>query len=99
MAEVIPEWLSNGVKLTCTGCGAVGTFTFRPDADRFVGIHAQCQVPAPPPPPPTHYGLGDIISWVAKPIAKVFGMDPGCTPCEQRQAALNRAAPRVIRRR
>jgi len=42
----------------------------------------------------THYGLGDMVHSVAKALG--FRR---CSGCAQRQVAMNRMAPRVMRRR
>jgi hypothetical protein len=41
-----------------------------------------------------HYGLGDLV----ERAAHALGFEQ-CSPCAERQAALNRMAPRVLRRR
>jgi hypothetical protein len=44
-----------------------------------------------------HAGLGDMVALFAKPIAGALGMDPGCTPCAQKQQALNLLFPHLYR--
>lgn len=43
-------------------------------------------------------GLGDFVASVAKPIAGALGLDPGCTPCAQRQQTLNMLFPHLAKR-
>jgi hypothetical protein len=33
--------------------------------------------------------LGDAFAAVAKPVARAFGADPNCAPCEARRRAMN----------
>jgi hypothetical protein len=44
-------------------------------------------------------GLGDVVGAIARPIARLLGIDPDCAPCEARRRALNQATPRFLRRR
>ena len=37
-----------------------------------------------------YFGLGDAVELVAKPVARLLGIQPGCEPCARRKAALNR---------
>lgn len=36
------------------------------------------------------FGLGDLVEVVARPVARAFGVDPGCEPCARRKELLNR---------
>lgn len=38
-------------------------------------------------------GVGDVVAAVAKPIARIVGVDPECKPCKDRQARLNARFP------
>jgi hypothetical protein len=57
------------------------------DADQipeFASLHRVHQAPR------GSFRLGDAVAAVAKPIARAFGMDSTCTPCEARRRMLNK---------
>ena len=54
------------------------------ELSQFVAAHSAAQ---------GHGGLGDLV----RGITKFFGLG-SCEPCAKRQAAMNRAVPRVFRR-
>lgn len=45
-----------------------------------------------------YFGAGDLVAAVAKPVARAVGMDERDCGCAGRQAALNQAFPRLLRR-
>lgn len=88
MAQIRVQRRQDGaVVAACPGCGAQYALHPHLAAQQAASLqqqHAAC---------PEHYGLGDLV---AKATSAV-GIKP-CQPCKQRQAALNRMAPRVWRR-
>lgn len=70
--------------LRCTVCGEQMTASCDDCARGFVERHRH-----------THLGLGDVV---AAGIKKLLGVSP-CPACVRRKEALNRMAPRVMRRR
>lgn len=75
----------------CHGCGAV---EYNPAAVRaFMQGHQSCAARMHAPAAAGYGGLGDAIAAGTKAV----GIEP-CTPCQRRQAMLNRAVPRLFRR-
>lgn len=82
-------WSEGGFLLTDTRTGeqawaeeASGIETFAADHSAEVGAR----------------GLGDLFAVVAKPIASAMGLDPGCTPCAEKQQMLNMLFPHLGKR-
>jgi len=78
---------------------------FIPRAGRYVSVTAeefaahQAAHP-PPPPPPQPRGLGDLVAFIAEPIARasdaLLGTHlVGCNSCAERRAALNNLVPKL----
>lgn len=76
-----------GFHIACERCQVGGVFA-PAGANTFAAQHARCG----------SVGAGDAVAAVAKPVARALGLDPDCSPCAQRQAALNRMFPHLWRR-
>lgn len=97
MSHIAGRQLGTGLQLTCQGCGASVIVGAPWQSQQFQAVHAGC-APRLAPVDPGYYGMGDAVAAVARPIARVVGVDPNCAPCQQRQRELNRWFPRLWRR-
>jgi len=77
----IPE-NGEGVVFRCQVCDAALRPHSQAEADAFVATHAEHRAPGG--------GLGDLVAAFAKPVARLLGYEPECTPCERRRRELNR---------
>ncbi len=71
------------LRLRCRVCGEEFNATCEECAASFSAAHEH-----------SHYGLGDLV---AIGIKRLFGIAP-CKGCVRRKQALNRVAPRMVRR-
>lgn len=72
-----------GYDVRCEVCGATAFDLGTEDVAAFAQGHRVHQAPQ------GSMRLGDAVAAVAKPVARAFGMDPNCTPCEARRRAMN----------
>lgn len=78
---------TQGFAMRCQQCGSEATAGAPGGVDAFASQHQH------PAPQRQTMGLGDVVAAATKAV----GIQP-CTPCQARQAALNRLLPRVWRR-
>lgn len=84
---VLVEERLGGAEVACEVCGARGSvpvgYAYAQGISSFAQAHRVHQAPQ------GSMRLGDAVAVVAKPIARAFGLDEPCTPCEARRRYLN----------
>jgi hypothetical protein len=69
-------------RLMCEVCGMQG-YGGLTQAQQFTAAHRVHAAPQ------GSFRLGDAFAAVAKPVARAFGLEPDCTPCEARRRRMN----------